>query len=103
MSEKKILLKLGVDIGGTFTDVFLTEEISGRYWIGKKLTTHKDPSLGVIGLIKELLKKTGYELSDIFQIIHGTTLISNAIIERKGAKTALIVTEGVSRWFDYRW
>lgn len=94
MSEKKILLKLGVDIGGTFTDVFLTEEISGRYWIGKKLTTHKDPSSGVIGLIKELLKKTGYELSDIFQIIHGTTLISNAIIERKGAKTALIVTEG---------
>ena len=94
MSEKKILLKLGVDIGGTFTDVFLTEEISGRYWIGKKLTTHKDPSSGVIGLIKELLKKTGYELSDIFQIIHGTTLISNAIIERKGAKTSLIVTAG---------
>ena len=62
MSEKKILLKLGVDIGGTFTDVFLTEAISGRYWIGKKLTTHKDPSSGVISLIKELLKKTGYEL-----------------------------------------
>jgi len=94
MSGNKKLLKLGVDIGGTFTDVFLTEVNSGKYWIGKKLTTHKDPSSGVIGLIKELLKKTGYDLSDIFQIIHGTTLISNAIIERKGAKTALIVTEG---------
>ena len=94
MSDNKILLKLGVDIGGTFTDVFLTEVNSGNYWIGKKLTTHNDPSSGVISLIEELLKKTGHDLSDIFQIIHGTTLISNAIIERKGAKTALIVTEG---------
>ena len=94
MSGNKKLLKLGVDIGGTFTDVFLTEVNSGNYWIGKKLTTHNDPSSGVISLIEELLKKTGHDLSDIFQIIHGTTLISNAIIERKGAKTALIVTEG---------
>ena len=62
MSDNKKLLKLGVDIGGTFTDIFLTEVNSGKYWIGKKLTTHKDPSSGVIGLIKELLKNQSRNL-----------------------------------------
>ena len=94
MIQKAKSLKLGVDIGGTFTDIFLTEVNSGKYWVGKKLTTHEDPSIAVINLIDEVLHKAGYEFTHLLQIIHGTTLISNAIIERKGAKIALIVTEG---------
>ena len=94
MAKKTEFLKLGIDIGGTFTDVFLTEVNSGKYWVGKKLTTHEDPSIAVIHLMHEVLHKARFEYPHLMQIIHGTTLISNAIIERKGAKTALIVTEG---------
>ena len=94
MTQTEKSLKLGVDIGGTFTDVFLTEGECGKYWVGKKLTTHQDPSIAVIQLVDEILREAGYEFLHLRQIIHGTTLISNALIERKGAKTALIVTEG---------
>ncbi|CAN5792105.1 hydantoinase/oxoprolinase family protein [soil metagenome] len=86
--------RAGIDIGGTFTDILLFDEDAGIFTIGKTLTTPGDPSDGVMNAIAEVSEQTGISLSDISQIVHGTTLVTNALIERKGAKTALITTKG---------
>jgi N-methylhydantoinase A len=84
--------RLAVDIGGTFTDLFL--EWNGKRSSVKVLTTPRAPEEGVLTGMTEILKQSGARPADLGIIIHGTTLATNAIIERKGAKTALIVTEG---------
>lgn len=86
-------VRIGADIGGTFTDVVILDD-RGEMYFGKTLTTHEDPSIGVLRGIEQTLRKSGHQLSDINTIIHGTTLVINALIERKGVKTALLVTEG---------
>lgn len=86
-------IRLGVDIGGTFTDIVILND-SGNMYFGKTLTTYPDPSTGVLRGLDENLKKYGYSYRDIERIIHGTTLVVNALIERKGVKTALITTKG---------
>ena len=93
MRAERRSYRLGVDIGGTFTDVILLEDRSGHSWVGKTLTTPKDPSIGVEQAIEEILKLSGVAGEQIQGVIHGTTLVTNAIIERKGAKTALLTTE----------
>ncbi|CAN5497522.1 hydantoinase/oxoprolinase family protein [soil metagenome] len=84
--------RLAVDIGGTFTDLFL--EWNGKRSSVKVLTTSRAPEEGVMTGMTEILKLSGAKPADLGLIIHGTTLATNAIIERKGAKTALVVTEG---------
>ncbi len=84
--------RLAVDIGGTFTDLFL--EWNGKRSSAKVLTTPRAPEEGVMTGMTEILKLSGAKPADLGLIIHGTTLATNAIIERKGAKTALVVTEG---------
>ncbi|SJZ84681.1 N-methylhydantoinase A [Enhydrobacter aerosaccus] len=84
--------RLAVDIGGTFTDLAL--EANGKRTSVKVLTTPRAPEEGVLTGIDEILKASGLKPADFSLIIHGTTLATNAIIERKGAKTALVVTEG---------
>jgi N-methylhydantoinase A len=84
--------RLGVDIGGTFTDVAL--EAGGRLFSGKVLTTPEAPERAVIDAIRAVLCDAGLAPGDLSIVIHGTTLATNAIIERKGAQTALITTEG---------
>ena len=84
--------RLGVDIGGTFTDVAL--EADGRRWSAKILTTPQAPERGVLSAIGAVLREAGLRPADLGLIIHGTTLATNAIIERKGARTALLTTEG---------
>ena len=86
-------IRVGIDIGGTFTDIVLLDYEGNRYF-GKTLTTYPDPSEGFLRGIDETLKRYGFGYEDIDVIIHGTTLVTNALIERKGAKTALITTEG---------
>jgi 5-oxoprolinase (ATP-hydrolysing)/N-methylhydantoinase A len=86
--------RIGVDIGGTFTDFVLLDATSGRIRIHKCLTTPKDPSIGALVGLDELLRASGLTLSQIGQIVHGTTLVTNAIIERTGAKLALLTTRG---------
>jgi N-methylhydantoinase A/oxoprolinase/acetone carboxylase beta subunit len=88
------MYSLGCDIGGTFTDFALFNHETGEVEVGKRLTTPGDPSEGVMTGINKLGEKIGNCLGDTAKIIHGTTLIINAIIERKGAKTALITTDG---------
>ena len=84
--------RLAIDIGGTFTDLALLAD-DGRY-SAKVLTTSQAPEEGVLAGIDLLLRQAELTAEDIGLVIHGTTLATNAMIERKGAKTALIVTEG---------
>ena len=86
--------RLGCDIGGTFTDFVLVNDDTGEFQINKCLTTPGDPSDAVEQGIRELLEQTPGFMPKIDEIIHGTTLVINAIIERKGAKTGLITTKG---------
>ena len=86
------MIRLSVDIGGTFTDVVLD---TGRGLVTTKvLTTYADPALGVMQGIDEVLVASGTAASDIDLVLHGTTLATNALIERRGAHTALLTTEG---------
>ena len=86
--------RLGCDIGGTFTDFVLVNDESGEFYINKCLTTPKDPSDAVEEGIRELLERVPGFVKRVDEFIHGTTLVINAIIERKGAKTGLITTKG---------
>lgn len=86
--------RLGFDIGGTFTDFVLAEVETGEMYLEKCLTTPKDPSEGVLQGINSLFKRLGADGRDINVAIHATTLITNALIERRGARTALITTQG---------
>jgi N-methylhydantoinase A/oxoprolinase/acetone carboxylase beta subunit len=90
----KRIYRLGCDIGGTFTDFVLINDETGEIQINKCLTTPKDPSDAVEEGIKAMLTKTPGFVGQLDEVIHGTTLVINSIIERKGAKTGLITTKG---------
>jgi N-methylhydantoinase A/oxoprolinase/acetone carboxylase beta subunit len=85
---------LGVDIGGTFTDLALLHPATGRIHVGKVLTNHKDLAAGIIDGVARLIADSGVDARRIARVVHGTTLATNALIERRGARTALIVTRG---------
>ncbi|NND81802.1 MAG: hydantoinase/oxoprolinase family protein [Gammaproteobacteria bacterium] len=85
-------IRMGVDIGGTFTDVVL--EVGADQYSAKVLTTYAAPEEAIIEGLLQVCEKAGIEPAAIGQIIHGTTLATNALIERSGAKTALITTAG---------
>ena len=85
-------IRLGVDIGGTFTDIVL--ENGSKKISVKILTTIDHPEIAILDGIGEVAEKAKIDVKEISQIIHGTTLATNALIERKGAKTALITTKG---------
>ena len=86
--------RAGVDIGGTFTDIILVDDDSGSLRIGKVLTTPQDPSLAAEKGLAEMLASPDVGAEDLANVVHGTTLVTNAIIERKGAKTGLLTTKG---------
>src|ERR671923_665923 len=83
-------LRIGVDIGGTFTDVVVFDEAKGSLALAKALSTPAELAKGV----QEGLGKAALPLHAVSLLIHGSTIVVNAIIERKGAKTALITTQG---------
>ena len=86
--------RFGVDIGGTFTDLVVIDEASGPIRVGKVLTTAKDPAHGVEQGVQSLLDDARVDPVRVRAVVHGTTLATNALIERKGARTALLTTEG---------
>jgi N-methylhydantoinase A len=92
--------RLGVDIGGTFTDVAL--EHGARRWSAKILTTPDAPERAVIEVIHRVLGDSCLTPAEVSIIIHGTTLATNALIERKGAKTALLTTDGFRDTIEIR-
>ena len=94
-------LRIAVDIGGTFTDGICEDVRSGRIWVGKCLTTPADPSEGVETVVRQLLRQLaagsqGLSGADVREVVHATTLVTNTLIERNGARTALILTKGMS-------
>ena len=92
--------RLGIDIGGTFTDFALLDQAGQKLAIHKQLTTPLDPSAAVIDGIQEVLKKNNVPISDVSVIAHGTTLVTNAVIERKGVLTGMLVTSGFEDILD---
>ena len=85
---------LGIDIGGTFTDLVVYDHDTGRQWSRKVLTTHDDPACAVAAGVTALLAEGRLEPSRFTRVVHATTLFTNALIERKGARTGLLTTAG---------
>jgi N-methylhydantoinase A len=85
---------LGIDIGGTFTDIVAYDHDTGRQWNRKVLTTHDDPSRGVAAGVAAVLASGRLLPSEFTRVVHATTLFTNALIERTGAATGLITTAG---------
>lgn len=93
--------RLAVDIGGTFTDIVL--EANGQRWTGKVLTTPRAPEEAVVTAVTEILAQSGQSPESLGLFILGTTLATNALIERKGARTALITTQGFRDLVEIGW
>ena len=87
-------LRIGADIGGTFTDLVLISDDGKKFHFGKVLTTPRQPDDAVLTGVGKVLAETGAAPGNVANVVHGTTLFTNALIERKGAKTALITTRG---------
>ena len=85
--------RIGADVGGTFTDVVVVTA-DGALHSTKVLTTYDAPERGILAGIEKLGRDTGLDLGEVDQVVHGTTLATNALIERRGAKTALVTTAG---------
>ena len=90
-------MRLGVDVGGTFTDLLLHDEDTKRTFQAKTPSTPEDQSIGVAAGVKLICEKAGISPADIDLILHGTTVATNAVLEGKGARVGLLVTEG----FEY--
>ncbi|MDO9352201.1 MAG: hydantoinase/oxoprolinase family protein, partial [Solirubrobacteraceae bacterium] len=86
--------RLGVDVGGTFTDLLLHDSETGRTWLAKTPSTPHDQSVGVITGVRQICETAGIAPGDLDAILHGTTVATNAVLERKGARVGLVVTEG---------
>ena len=99
-THKKSSIRIAVEIGGTFTDGLAVLAPSGRIWVAKTLTTPRDPGEAVTTVIVDLLRQLTQANAQantqirVTDVVHGTTLVTNTLIERKGAKTGLIVTKG---------
>ena len=87
-------MRIGIDVGGTFTDFVLLDDATGRASTHKCLTTPGDPSDAIEQGLRALAVQVPDSIGKLVEVIHGTTLVINAIIERKGAKTGLIATRG---------
>jgi len=88
------MIEIGVDIGGTFTDFALVDHARRSIATSKTLTTPADPVVGVLEGLELLLRQRAISLGDVARIVHGTTLITNAVLERKGARVGLVTTKG---------
>src|SRR5215213_10112719 len=92
-----MMFRIGVDVGGTYTDLVASDE-SGRTVFAKSPSTPVDQSLGVMAGLEELARRLGVTRSEMLaktdRLVHGTTVATNALLERKGAKVALLTTEG---------
>ncbi len=88
------MIRVGVDVGGTHTDLVLIDDATGAVAVHKVATTTRDPSQGALAALAELAADTGATLADVGYFMHGTTIATNIVLEHNGAKTGLITTEG---------
>ncbi|MFA1545301.1 hydantoinase/oxoprolinase family protein [Actinomadura chokoriensis] len=86
--------RLGVDVGGTFTDVLLVDEETGVSHRAKTASTPADQSVGVLNGIRKVCRDAGIELTEVAHVLHGTTVATNAILQGRGARVGLVTTEG---------
>ena len=86
--------RLGVDVGGTFTDLLLLDESNGAFWRHKTPSTPHDSSEGILNGVEAICAEAGVDARDIEYLLHGTTVATNAVLEGKGARVGLITTEG---------
>ena len=86
--------RLGVDVGGTFTDLLLVDESSGQTYMAKVLSTPEDSSIGVLNGIDRICEESNIDARQVTQVMHGTTVATNAVLTRNGAKVGLITTKG---------
>ncbi len=94
--------RIGIDIGGTFTDVAMVEEGTGRIGIAKVLTTPHDFGEGVIAGIAQGLRENAIDPADVALLSHATTVVTNALLEKKGARTGFIATRGFRDLLELR-
>src|SRR5215469_13509903 len=87
------MFTIGIDVGGTFTDL-VAIDAEGRTVFAKSLSTPQDQSIGVMAGLDELARRLAVARADMSRLVHGTTVATNALLERKGAKVALLTTEG---------
>ncbi|HZP88371.1 MAG TPA: hydantoinase/oxoprolinase N-terminal domain-containing protein, partial [Burkholderiales bacterium] len=85
---------LGIDIGGTFTDIVVYDDARRVGHNHKELTTPDDPVLGVIRGVRHVFERNRLSYRDVRRVVHATTLFANALIERRGARTGLLITRG---------
>jgi N-methylhydantoinase A len=86
--------RLGVDVGGTFTDLLLFNEANGQFWRHKTPSTPHDSSVGILSGVTAICANAAVDPADVDILLHGTTVATNAVLEGKGARVGLIVTEG---------
>mgnify|MGYP001229156920 FL=1 len=86
--------RLGVDVGGTFTDLLLVDDSNGETYTAKVPSTPEDSSIGVLDGINRICSQSDIDLSKVSQVMHGTTVATNAVLTGKGAKVGLITTKG---------
>lgn len=94
MAKANLTARIGVDVGGTFTDLVLHDAARDIVRTGKLLTTPHDPSEAIVAGVVRLLDEAGLTMADLHSVVHGTTLVTNTIIERTGAKIGLLTTRG---------
>ena len=87
--------RIGVDVGGTFTDLILVDEETGRITVDKVASTPADPARGTVEGVGEVCDAAGVALADVDAVLHGTTVATNLVLERGGASVGLITTEGM--------
>src|SRR5919206_1792432 len=86
--------RLGVDVGGTFTDLFLVDDDRATQWRVKTPSTPRDPSTGVLTGVERICAEAGIAPGDLRNLVHGTTVATNAMLESKGARVGLVTTQG---------
>jgi N-methylhydantoinase A len=86
--------RLGVDVGGTFTDLLLISEESGETFTAKVPSTPEDSSIGVLNGVARICEESGVDPKKIGRVMHGTTVATNAVLQGKGAKVGLVTTQG---------
>ena len=87
-------IRLGVDVGGTFTDFVVFDPATSSFSVGKTLTTPQDLSKGIMRGTREATEQSDFQVADISQVVYGTTIVANLLLERKGVRVGLIATEG---------
>jgi N-methylhydantoinase A len=89
-----VTVSIGFDVGGTFTDLMLLDSVSGRWHVAKVRSTPDDLAAGCMAGIRSLLSAAGVQPQAVGYVAHGSTVATNTLIERRGARTALVTTRG---------